>query len=46
MLTMTHPPDSIPLSVVIEEIVATLMAYVNNFVQRQMRIGDSNSVDP
>lgn len=37
MLTMTQPPDLVPLEIVIDETVATLMAYVDSFVKRQAR---------
>lgn len=34
MMTLTHPPDSIPFEVVLSEMVAALMAYVEDFVRR------------
>jgi hypothetical protein len=34
MLTMTQPPDLIPLEQVLTETVCTLMAYVEGFVKR------------
>lgn len=34
MLTMVHPPDSLPLTVVLDEMVATLMGYVASINQR------------
>jgi hypothetical protein len=34
MLTMVHPPDSLPLAVVLDEMVATLMGYVSSINQR------------
>jgi AcrR family transcriptional regulator len=34
MLTMTQPPDLIPFEVVLEEMVVTLMAYVEAFMRK------------
>lgn len=34
MMTMAHPPDSVPFEVVQREMVAALMAYVGSFVAR------------
>jgi len=35
MLTMTQPPDSIPIEVVLGEMVDTLIAYVETFMRKQ-----------